>query len=456
LNIIERENCELAVEGVGVACQILGDKIDTGFVLSKLFTNVRSDHLRAINILYHALRDIANGLDASIQDVIKENVDHLSKDLNLNLRKVNSLSNPGVQMLVKIVMRVSAQDQRMTDLQDTMDTLLRHLAVADEETTNKILQIVHVFVEAMKERMENNKDVCVSSSKKVEDNKGLITNMILKLEEERLNDEKIAEEALKCPEDGFHDKTEEPNDNNEDPVEENNNEVNSKLTEEQKWLESVVKNVRHFISMQGQPTWQITCIRIVSTCLELLSGTEDQQQGGKQTCLLPLVHLTWQPLKLCFKSSNLLLVDSSFQCVMVIAQVARDFVHNRTVNDVFPALMQFLTNLQVMVSDRDKQQTLVAIQSRRILARLCKGIWSLIELLDLHPLETDPIIQLVLDHLGEDLRVKGEDTGDMEVSTLGSRLKVQDTDPGHLLLPQRNVDKNILWLKMKCIQENIK
>ena len=131
--------------------------------------------------------------------------------------------------------------------------------------------------------------------------------------------------------------------------------------------------------------------------------------GGKQTCLLPLVHLTWQPLKLCFKSSNLLLVDSSFQCVMVIAQVARDFVHNRTVNDVFPALMQFLTNLQVwyrmirvtdnqtrkestdsksilvslnilrlecflqvMVSDRDKQQTLVAIQSRRILARLCK------------------------------------------------------------------------------------
>ena len=95
LSIIERENCELAVEGVGVACQILGDKIDTGFVLSKLFTNVRSDNLRAINILYHALRDIANGLDASIQDVIHENVDHLSKDLNLNLRKVNSLSNPG-------------------------------------------------------------------------------------------------------------------------------------------------------------------------------------------------------------------------------------------------------------------------------------------------------------------------------------------------------------------------
>ena len=85
-----------------------------------------------------------------------------------------------------------------------------------------------------------------------------------------------------------------------------------------------------------------------------------------------------------------------------------------------------------------------------------QGIWSLIELLDLHPLETDPIIQLVLDHLGEELRVKGEDSGDMEVSTSGSRLKVQDTDPGHLLLPQRNVDKNILWLKMKCIQENIK
>jgi len=137
---------------------------------------------------------------------------------------------------------------------------------------------------------------------------------------------------------------------------------------------------------------------------------------------------------------------------MVIARLARDFVHSRTVSDVFPALLQFLTSLQLMVEDRDKQMTMVASQSRRILARLCSGIWSLLELLDLHPLETDPIIQLVLDHLGRSLTVTGEDKGEMTVvgadEVNKTKLKVEDRGPGHNLVPLRNVDKNILWLKL--------
>ena len=47
-----------------------------------------------------------------------------------------------------------------------------------------------------------------------------------------------------------------------------------------------------------------------------------------------------------------------------------------------------------MVADRDRQATLAATQSRRILARLQAGVWDLLELLDLGPLETDPLIQV--------------------------------------------------------------
>ena len=84
---------------------------------------------------------------------------------------------------------------------------------------------------------------------------------------------------------------------------------------------------------------------------------------------------------------------------MTIARHARDFVHSRTVKEVFPPLLQFLTNLQTLVMDRDRRHTLAATQAIRILTRLCSGVWDLLELLDLHPLESDPIIQVLIDEI---------------------------------------------------------
>merc|ERR1711915_1028790 len=109
-------------------------------------------------------------------------------------------------------------------------------------------------------------------------------------------------------------------------------------------------------------------------------------------------------------------------------------VHKRTVTDVFPPLLKFFQTLQLMVKDRSKQNTMAATQSRRILSRLSAGIWDLLELLNLQPLETDPIIQLLLDHLGDKLDVISEEG--LSVTSSSS------------LEPKRNVDANILWLKL--------
>ena len=97
---------------------------------------------------------------------------------------------------------------------------------------------------------------------------------------------------------------------------------------------------------------------------------------------------------------NLFLMDTAFQCVMTIARVSRDFVHSRTVKDVFPGLLKFLTSVKVtpsslllllsiiiayqtLLGDREQAHSLMAAQSRRVLARLVTGVWSLCELLDL-------------------------------------------------------------------------
>ena len=78
---------------------------------------------------------------------------------------------------------------------------------------------------------------------------------------------------------------------------------------EQEWLRTVLSHTAHYISMAGRPDWQISALVTVTSCLELLGSTPGQAPGGRQTILLPLVHTVWQPLKLCFKSSNLYLVD---------------------------------------------------------------------------------------------------------------------------------------------------
>ena len=135
---------------------------------------------------------------------------------------------------------------------------------------------------------------------------------------------------------------------------------------------------------------------------------------------------------------------------MTIARLARDFVHSRTVKEVFPQLLQFLRNLQILVADPDRRHTLTATQARRILGRLCHGVWDLLQLLDLSPLESDPIIQLVLDHLGTNLTVDDDSTGIFEVvrGNRDGRLRLEDVSRKEPLRPKRNADKNILWLKL--------
>ena len=85
-----------------------------------------------------------------------------------------------------------------------------------------------------------------------------------------------------------------------------------------------------------------------------------------------------------------------------------------------------------MVSERENHQSLAATQSRRILSRLSAGVWDLLVLLDLQPLETDPLINLLLEYLGDKLDVVSDDEDNFD-----QRLK-----------PKRNVDSNILWLKL--------
>ena len=90
-----------------------------------------------------------------MRELLQRNVEHLSKDLNLRMRKLNILtgSGAGVMRLIRVVMRVPGGGHDVRDLQDTVQSLLLHLATVEDRSVLTVLNIVQVFVGAMKEKM---------------------------------------------------------------------------------------------------------------------------------------------------------------------------------------------------------------------------------------------------------------------------------------------------------------
>jgi len=428
----------LIIEGLAKIVKILGDDLPIylPMILTYIMTHTDLANRHATHVFYFSLQDIAVALDQDIVHVLRDNVDHLNKDLNLLLRKQEL--GPCLPTLLKVVLKVSGADTDMADLQDTVESLMKNLALCSGQRTLEILKVIRIFVFSFKQKTVK-PSTCDKPNKpeeKESDSIGSVTKMIQKLELDRAAEAKILQDLdtpfQPCPEEGFHSEKKPSEDNVEEAAEEENEEVTAPPpTEKQIFLKSVLDSVKNFVSMSGQPEWQLASLDIVTCSIDLLAYTPGQLSGERQDQLLPLVHDLWHPLKLLFKSNNIFIVDKAFECLVVIAEHARDFVHKRTVTDVFPPLLKFFHTLQVMVGDRDRQTTLAATQSRRILSRLVSGLWTFLHLLDLGPLESDPLIGLLLDHLGDKLG-----TGETE-----------------FLKPKRNLDANILWLKMHCKEQ---
>ena len=207
-----------------------------------------------------------------------------------------------------------------------------------------------VFVFGVREKILSRKEDQVhedAEAEKEKNKKGLVTRMILELEEERRADEKADEDilaAVNCPAEGFHEE-----EAGAEPLEEEmEEETDPVLNADQTFLKVVVEHVRHFVSMSGQPGWQLAALASLTCCLDLLASTPGQQPGQRQTLLLPLVHQAWHPLKLLFRSTNIFIVDEAFRCLTVMANCARDFIRRRTLTDVLPPLLTFFKTLQVV------------------------------------------------------------------------------------------------------------
>ena len=282
-----------AVQAVGAVCSVLGNRVDLGPVLTCLLVTTDTADPSLVWALQTGLQDCAAGRDCSVASLLQRHTDCLTRELNLALRRPAGLERPGLPTLVRATVRLAPH--HMADLQDTMDCLLGYLPTCPAHQTAPILTTVLVFVLAMQNRMEGQKHAALqydtgNEERKKEETKGSITRMILELETKRKEEEAFTEQLLKetCPDTGIPEKDEKDiEEDGEGPEEE---EGDPPVTEEQKWLQTVISHLRHFISLSGQPGWQLLSLNTVAVCLELLGGTEHQLPGSSQHLILPAVH----------------------------------------------------------------------------------------------------------------------------------------------------------------------
>ena len=179
-------------------------------------------------------------------------------------------------------------------------------------------------------------------------------------------------------------------------------------------------------------------LEIVANAISVIEMDRDE--------LLPLVHQSWQPLKLLFQSNNIFIVAKAFQLLHVFARCAKDFIHRRTLTDVFPPILNYLKKLTTMTKDRELQQTLIARQSRLLVKEIVEGLWEFMALLDLTELDIDPIIDQMIDFV--------DSSSDTSVSYDNLVLKqcgnTENTEPDSMKYfdPVRVMDSDILWLKL--------
>ena len=161
---------------------------------------------------------------------------------------------------------------------------------------------------------------------------------------------------------------------------------------------------------------------------------------------MPIVHQAWQPLKLLFHSENIFIVAKAFKVLHIFAKCAKDFIHRRTLTDIFPPIINYLKKLDLMAKDREMHQTMIARQSRSLLQEITEGLWEFMAQLDLTELDIDPVVEQMINFVNcsNQLSFKEKNNYDRIEKV------VHDSAAETLkyYTPDRAIDDDTLWLKL--------
>ncbi|GLV45261.1 Telo2 interacting protein 1 [Carabus blaptoides fortunei] len=358
----------LLVEGIGNMSNALGIEFKS-FLLKTLYIVLEragSAQPMLSTAGLTALLKISKSCEYnSVTDLIVQNTDYFSFHVIKRLKRLEQ--NVRVLDVLNVVMKYSTIDVLPPIMNIINEVLFYSCDKFQEHNTTSFLRVFYSFIQCLR-RWE-----CKVSTKKT--NK---TVQLLK-EYKRKMDVYYAAHGLR---DEMGQSAEELYEEDINKVEEVN--VDNKTEEDYKKTEppeiikltvSVLKRSLNFLPSKNRER-KLLVLNILIDGLELISDFENE--------LLPLVHLIWSPLTDRFKENeDSLEISKSFELLIVLAKLSKDFIRHRTSKNIFSNICGHLKNLAEKSYLKDRGSAYRYTQDYKFQLNLLSNLAQLITNLDM-------------------------------------------------------------------------
>ncbi|KAG7213128.1 hypothetical protein KM043_002445 [Ampulex compressa] len=317
----------------------------------------------------------------TIRSLLHENVDYFSYHVTMKLKRIERY--PGVLDVVTLVMKYSTMDVLPCLKQIVEDVLFQSNTNFQKRNSYAFLKAFYIFVTCIKKLVNlDNVDVIEDVNIPDECKSSKVIETLLEYYEAKKIDEKI-------------DHMEEEDLEADVITSAENEESNVETAEEEEKLENlpsyvkmvveVLKHALHFLPSKDVQKSLIAMLTLQDG-LPILSQWENQ--------MLPIIHQLWHPLVDRFQEENVLIINRAWQLLQTLAQLSKDFIRNRTLQQVLPALSKFLTKSAKESQYKPSDHVYKFTQVYKLQKELLSSLGRTAHYLNIHERETCKILTI--------------------------------------------------------------
>ncbi|KAJ8942241.1 hypothetical protein NQ318_003088 [Aromia moschata] len=337
----------LLVEGLGKLASVLQNNFRQ-FFLKTLFLVLEragSSHPLVKAAGLSALKNITGACGyPSITDLINDNIDFFSYHVERKLNRIQD--NESVLEVLTVVLKYSTVNVLHHIAGIIKEVLIQSCDKFKEKNATAFLRVFEIFIHCLRKwySIEVKVEPFKSKADKLDEVEQFEVTGLKMEEEPDFSDiimGKTAEEMYK--EDMEKQQSELEKETEQPEVEEYKKPdppLHIKLTV------AVLSRTLHFLPSKDK-TRKLLALTILNYGIEIIRDWEDE--------LLPIVHQIWSPLVPRFKEfDNPLTINYSFQLLVTLARLSKDFIRMRTTKEVMPSILQVLNMLSQESYLKDK------------------------------------------------------------------------------------------------------
>lgn len=160
-----------------------------------------------------------------------------------------------------------------------------------------------------------------------------------------------------------------------------------------KYTVEILNTVLHHLPTKNQAT-KLLVLDILMKGVPILEKWDDH--------LLPIVHNIWSPLVDRFKEfDNPLIINYSFQLLVILAQVSKEFIRMRTSKEVLSSLLAILDRLASESYLRDKGSAYRYTQKYKLQVTILEKLVLIVIRLDMKDEDCFKCMEIVFKYLSE-------------------------------------------------------